>query len=101
MHVMVSSFMGRTTHLSYPFCFVPKMRVSGGHTMLGACITCPYSTLDDGAWHLPFLDEMMKGKKAKERGQYKTRVGSILCHEFSPENPPHPFVISLVLNELA
>jgi len=57
--------------------------------------------LDGGAWHLPFLDEVMKGKKAKETGQDKTRIGGILCHELSWENPPHPFVISLVLNELA
>jgi len=43
----------------------------------------------------------MKGNKAKERGQDKTRIGGILCHEFSRENPLHPFVISLVLNKLA
>jgi len=73
MHVMVPSFKGRPTHLSSPLCFVPKMRVSGGHSMLGLCITCPYFALDDGAWHLCFLDEVMKGKKAKERGQDKTR----------------------------
>jgi len=43
----------------------------------------------------------MKRKKVKERGQDKTRIGGILCHGFSRDNPPHPFVISLVLNELA
>jgi len=41
--------------------------------MLGACIACPYFALDDGTWHFPFLDEVMKRKKAKERGQDKTR----------------------------
>ena len=40
MHVIVSFIMGRPTPLCSPFCLVPKMRVSGGHSMFGACITC-------------------------------------------------------------